>query len=101
MDSFQIPVFLSKTLADKLFIFQYPVRPSGEGYDNTTFLKTSIKPENQEVLIEVAIDTHSVNYDQSKGEQIAINADGDTNIDQEDDKKAFDRYFKESRYINK
>ncbi|XP_043598395.1 DNA-directed RNA polymerase III subunit RPC5 isoform X2 [Bombus pyrosoma] len=86
----EIPVFLSKTLADKLFIFQYPVRPSGEGYDNTTFLKTSIKPENQEVLIEVAIDTHSVNYDQSKGEQIAINADGDTNVDQEDDEKAFD-----------
>ncbi|XP_397129.4 DNA-directed RNA polymerase III subunit RPC5 [Apis mellifera] len=87
----EIPVFLSKTLADKLFIFQYPVRPAKEGYDNATFLKTSIKPENQEVLIEVAIDTHSVNYDQSKGEQIAINADGDSKLlEQEDDEKAFD-----------
>lgn len=86
----EIPVFLSKTLADKLFIFQYPVRPAREGYDNATFLKTSIKPENQEVLIEVAIDTQSVNYDHSKGEQIAINADGDSKTDQEDDEKAFD-----------
>ncbi|OAD60047.1 DNA-directed RNA polymerase III subunit RPC5 [Eufriesea mexicana] len=86
----EIPVYLSKTLAEKLFIFQYPVRSCKEGYDNVTFLKTSIKPENQEVLIEVAVDTHSVNYDQSKGEQIAINADGDSKIDQEDDEKAFD-----------
>nr|XP_003702985.2 PREDICTED: DNA-directed RNA polymerase III subunit RPC5 [Megachile rotundata] len=86
----EIPVFLSKTLADKLFIFQYPVRPAGEGYDNVTFLKTSIKPENQEVLIEVAIDTQSVTYDHSKGEQIAINADGDAKSDQDDEEKAFD-----------
>lgn len=93
MNLFQIPVFLSKTLADKLFIFQYPVRPAREGYDNATFLKTSIKPENQEVLIEVAIDTQSVNYDHSKGEQIAINADGDSKTDQEDDEKAFDGYL--------
>ncbi|XP_017884887.1 DNA-directed RNA polymerase III subunit RPC5 [Ceratina calcarata] len=86
----EIPVFLSKTLADKLFIFQYPVRPARDGYDNATFLKTSIKPENQEVLIEVALDTHSVTYDKSKGEQIAINADGDSGVDQEDDERAFD-----------
>ncbi|XP_029043499.1 DNA-directed RNA polymerase III subunit RPC5 [Osmia bicornis bicornis] len=89
----EIPVFLSKTLADKLFIFQYPVRPAREGYDNATFLKSSIKPENQEVLIEVAIDTQSVNYDQSKGEQIAINADGEAKSDQDEDEKAFDSNF--------
>lgn len=85
----EIPVYLSKTLADKLFVFQYPVRPSGEGYDNATFLKSSIKPENQEVRIEVSIDIHNVNYDKSKGKQIAINADGDANTSQ-DDEKAFD-----------
>ncbi|XP_043265801.1 DNA-directed RNA polymerase III subunit RPC5 [Colletes gigas] len=89
----EIPVFLSKTLADKLFIFQYPVRPAHEGYDNSTFLKTSIKPRNQEVLIEVAIDTHSVNYDQSKGEQIAISADGDSKGNQDDSNKAFNSNF--------
>ncbi|XP_054003978.1 DNA-directed RNA polymerase III subunit RPC5 [Hylaeus anthracinus] len=86
----EIPVFLSKTLADKLFILQYPVRPVKEGYDDATFLKTSIKPENQEVLIEVAIDSHSVHYDESKGEQIALNADGDSKTDQDDDDRAFE-----------
>ncbi|XP_076293456.1 RNA polymerase III subunit E [Lasioglossum baleicum] len=86
----EIPVFLSKTLADKLFIFQYPIRPAKDGYDNATVIKSSIKPQNQEVLLEVAIDTHSVNYDQSKGEQIAVNADGDAKSDQDEDEKAFD-----------
>lgn len=86
----EIPVFLSQTLANKLFIFQYPIRPARDGYDNATFLKTSIKPENQEVRIEVAVDTHSINYDKMKGRQIAINADGNSKIEQEDDEKVFD-----------
>ncbi|KAL2740836.1 DNA-directed RNA polymerase III subunit RPC5 [Vespula squamosa] len=86
----EIPVFLSKTLENKLFIFQYPIRPARDGYDNATFLKTSIKPENQEVRIEVAVDTYSLNYDKMKGRQIAVNADGNSKTEQEDDEKVFD-----------
>lgn len=89
----QVPVFLSKTLAEKLFIFQYPLRSTREGYDNTTFLKTSIKPENQEVQLEVSLDTENVNYDHSKGEQIVINVDGSSKPGQ-DEEKPFDRYAK-------
>lgn len=85
----EVPVFLSKTLAEKLFIFQYPIRSAREGYDNATFLKTSIKPENQEARIEVALDTDNVNYDQSKGEQIAMNVDGASKPEDEVE-KAFD-----------
>ncbi|XP_011308501.1 DNA-directed RNA polymerase III subunit RPC5 [Fopius arisanus] len=70
----EIPVYLSKTLADKLFIFQYPIRPAGEGYDNAEFLKTAIKPENQEVRIEVGIDIGGPNYDHRKGEWIVENS---------------------------
>ncbi|XP_076632157.1 RNA polymerase III subunit E isoform X2 [Colletes latitarsis] len=77
----------------KMKTIQWLKRPVHEGYDNSTFLKTSIKPRNQEVLIEVAIDTHSVNYDQSKGEQIAINADGDSKGNQDDGNKAFNSNF--------
>ncbi|XP_063995031.1 DNA-directed RNA polymerase III subunit RPC5 [Diachasmimorpha longicaudata] len=72
----EIPVYLSKTLADKLFIFQYPIKPAKEGYDNAEFLKTAIKPENQEVRIEVGIEPGGPNYDHRKGEQIVLNADG-------------------------
>ncbi|KAK0168773.1 hypothetical protein PV327_002543 [Microctonus hyperodae] len=72
----EIPVYLSQTLADKLYIFQYPIRPASQGYDNATFIKTAIKPENQEIEIEVALNSNSANYDQSMGEQIALNIDG-------------------------
>ncbi|XP_031837330.1 RNA polymerase III subunit E isoform X2 [Nomia melanderi] len=77
-------------------VIRWLKRPSKDGYDNATILKSSIKPQNQEVLLEVAIDTHSVNYDQSKGEQIAINADGDAKNEQEEEEKAFD-----SNYMDK
>lgn len=89
---FQFPVLLSTTLADKLFIFQYPIRPASKGYDKTTFLKTSIKPENQEFRIEVAIDYNSANYDVKKGEDIARNANGPTDKFESDQERVFNRY---------
>ncbi|CAG5100792.1 Similar to Polr3e: DNA-directed RNA polymerase III subunit RPC5 (Mus musculus) [Cotesia congregata] len=93
---FEFPVLLSTSLADKLYIFQYPIRPASKGYDNTTFLKTSIKPENQEFRIEVGLDCNSANYDQRKGEKIAMDADGP--FDRcENDK---DRYF-QGEYMDK
>ena len=88
---FQIPVYFSKRLAEKLFVFSYPLRTAQDGYDNATFLKTAIKPQNQDVKIEVALNTHSVNYDQLKGEQIAINANVPSRNDKEDEEKVFDR----------
>ncbi|XP_074095354.1 RNA polymerase III subunit E [Cotesia typhae] len=86
---FEFPVLLSTSLADKLYIFQYPIRPASKGYDNTKFLKTSIKPENQEFRIEVGLDCNSANYDQRKGEKIAMDADGP--FDRFENDK--DRYF--------
>lgn len=38
---FQIPVYLSKTLLDKLYVLQYPVRPRSHTYDESTILKVS------------------------------------------------------------
>lgn len=90
-------MYLSQTLADKLFVFQYPIRPAAEGYDNATFLRTSIKPDNQEVEMEVAIDTSSVTYDQSRGKQIALNVDGPY---EPDEYEAVERVF-DSNIMNK
>jgi hypothetical protein len=39
-------------------------------------LQSCIKPQHQEVKLELALDVHSANYDTSRGEQIACNADG-------------------------
>uniref|UniRef100_A0A2R9A0P0 RNA polymerase III subunit E n=1 Tax=Pan paniscus TaxID=9597 RepID=A0A2R9A0P0_PANPA len=72
----QIDVYLAKSLAEKLYLFQYPVRPASMTYDDIPHLSAKIKPKQQKVELEMAIDTLNPNYCRSKGEQIALNVDG-------------------------
>ncbi|XP_069580411.1 DNA-directed RNA polymerase III subunit RPC5 [Brachyistius frenatus] len=72
----EIDVYLAKSLADKLYLFQYPVRPATMTYDDVNHLAAKIKPKQQRVELEMAMDTMSPNYCRSKGEQIALNVDG-------------------------
>lgn len=74
----EIDVYLAKSLAEKLYLFQYPVRPSIMTYDDVNHLSAKIKPKQQKVELEMAINTMSPNYCRSKGEQIALNVDGTT-----------------------
>ncbi|XP_048350154.1 DNA-directed RNA polymerase III subunit RPC5 [Sphaerodactylus townsendi] len=72
----EIDVYLAKSLTEKLYLFQYPIRPASMTYDNVTRLSAKIKPKQQKVELELAIDTLNPNYCRSKGEQIALNVDG-------------------------
>ncbi|XP_066131988.1 DNA-directed RNA polymerase III subunit RPC5 isoform X1 [Saccopteryx bilineata] len=72
----EIDVYLAKSLAEKLYLFQYPVRPASMPYDDIPHLSAKIKPKQQKVELEMAIDTVNPNYCRSKGEQIALNVDG-------------------------
>uniref|UniRef100_A0A672TT33 RNA polymerase III subunit E n=1 Tax=Strigops habroptila TaxID=2489341 RepID=A0A672TT33_STRHB len=54
----------------------YPIRPASMTYDDVTHLSAKIKPKQQKVELEMAIDTLNPNYCRSKGEQIALNVDG-------------------------
>ncbi|XP_058477576.1 DNA-directed RNA polymerase III subunit RPC5 [Solea solea] len=72
----EIDVYLAKSLADKLYLFQYPVRPSTMTYDDVNHLTARIKPKQQKVELEMGVNTMSPNYCRSKGEQIALNVDG-------------------------
>ncbi|XP_055994911.1 DNA-directed RNA polymerase III subunit RPC5 isoform X1 [Sorex fumeus] len=72
----EIDVYLAKSLAEKLYLFQYPVRPASMTYDDIPHLSARIKPKQQKVELEMAIDTLNPNYCRSKGEQIALNVDG-------------------------
>lgn len=74
----EFDVYLAKSLSEKLYLFQYPVRPSTMTYDDATHLSAKIKPKQQKVELEVAMDCLSPNYSRSKGEQIALNVDGTT-----------------------
>uniref|UniRef100_A0A8C2CHW7 DNA-directed RNA polymerase III subunit RPC5 C-terminal domain-containing protein n=1 Tax=Cyprinus carpio TaxID=7962 RepID=A0A8C2CHW7_CYPCA len=69
------------SLLKKPFPLQYPVRPASMSYDNVTHLAARIKPKQQKVELEVAMDTMSPNYCRSKGEQIALNVDGTSSED--------------------
>ncbi|KAM9584394.1 DNA-directed RNA polymerase III subunit RPC5 isoform 1-T1 [Trichechus inunguis] len=72
----EIDVYLAKSLAEKLYLFQYPVRPASMTYDDIPHLSAKIKPKQQKVELEMAMDTLNPNYCRSKGEQIALNVDG-------------------------
>lgn len=91
----EIPVYLSRTLAEKLFLFQYPIRKSSIGYDSANVIQSCIKPIHQEVKLELELDTSNPNYDTSKGEQIALNVDGMSKapLKQDNRKQEDPKYF--------
>ncbi|XP_055603340.1 DNA-directed RNA polymerase III subunit RPC5 [Uranotaenia lowii] len=72
----EIPVYFSKTLADNLFILQYPVKASNATFDDGQVVNSCVKPINQQIKVDYALNTASKNYDSFKGEQFAIAADG-------------------------
>lgn len=72
----EIPVFLSKTLAENLYLLQYPVKASTATFDDGQVVNSCVKPINQQIKVDYALNTASKNYDAFKGEQFAIAADG-------------------------
>ncbi|KAG6448999.1 DNA-directed RNA polymerase III subunit RPC5 [Manduca sexta] len=72
----EIPVFLSQALSDKLYVYQYPVKPAKRDWNEAKIVNAAVKPKNRIVRVEVGLDTYSDKYCQSKGEQIALNTDG-------------------------
>uniref|UniRef100_A0A3B4Y1W1 Polymerase (RNA) III (DNA directed) polypeptide E n=1 Tax=Seriola lalandi dorsalis TaxID=1841481 RepID=A0A3B4Y1W1_SERLL len=67
---------MSHLISFIVFLIQYPVRPATMTYDDVNHLTAKIKPKQQRVELEMAINTMSPNYCRSKGEQIALNVDG-------------------------
>ncbi|EMP34971.1 DNA-directed RNA polymerase III subunit RPC5 [Chelonia mydas] len=43
----EIDVYLAKSLSEKLYMFQYPIRPASMTYDDVTHLSAKIKPKQQ------------------------------------------------------
>ncbi|XP_060603033.1 DNA-directed RNA polymerase III subunit RPC5-like [Ruditapes philippinarum] len=72
----EINVHLSKRLSSNLYLLQYPVRPSFMTYDNVELLSGKVKPNQKKLELEVALNTKSKHYCNSKGEQFALNVDG-------------------------
>ena len=66
----EIEVYLSKQLAGNLHLIQYPVRPAHLSYDDAEFLSAKTKPKQGKLQFELALNSHSANYDRSKGREI-------------------------------
>jgi len=71
----EIPVYLSNNL--DCYLLQYPVRPATMPYDSTVMKKLKFRPKNQQIEMHMELNTNNENYDVSRGEQIALNVDGD------------------------
>ena len=67
------------------------MKPARHGYDNLDFINTAIKPENQEVKLEVGVDTGNSHYDTNKGTAIATNAEIALRKNEEDE-RIFNRF---------
>uniref|UniRef100_A0A182JGU0 Uncharacterized protein n=1 Tax=Anopheles atroparvus TaxID=41427 RepID=A0A182JGU0_ANOAO len=72
----EIPVLLSKTLAEDLYLLQYPVKSSTAALADSRVVNCCVKPINQQIKIDYALNAASANYDAFKGEQFALAADG-------------------------
>ena len=55
-------VMLSRKLHNHLVLLQYPVRSAERNYDKAQVLATRVKPEQQSVELELALDTKSCHY---------------------------------------
>jgi len=71
----EIPVYMSKGL--DCYLLQYPVRPASMTYDSAVVKKIMFRPNNQQIEMHMAMNTNNDNYDSSRGEQIALNVDGE------------------------
>ncbi|XP_065659341.1 DNA-directed RNA polymerase III subunit RPC5 isoform X2 [Hydra vulgaris] len=67
----EVDVCLAKALSEKLFLFQYPVRPASMTYESTPHLECRMKPLQQKIELELGMDVSSPSYCYSRGEQIA------------------------------
>ncbi|XP_078486655.1 DNA-directed RNA polymerase III subunit RPC5 [Ciona intestinalis] len=72
----EIDVFLSKGLNGMINLIQYPVCSAKRQYAADQRKTARVKPVHKKLELEVVLDVSSPNYDQSKGEQIALNVDG-------------------------
>lgn len=71
------------------------MKPACDGYDNATFIKSNIKPDNQEVAIEIEINTNDSHYNTNRGQAIAASAEIPSKRDEEDE-RIFDRFVQNS-----
>ncbi|KAK8757182.1 hypothetical protein V5799_000117 [Amblyomma americanum] len=71
----EVDVYISKALAENLYLLQYPQRSVGRSYNEERCVAARVKPKQEKVELEFALNTSDPSYDSVRGEQFAANAD--------------------------
>uniref|UniRef100_A0A1L8DHA5 Putative rna polymerase c iii 37 kDa subunit n=1 Tax=Nyssomyia neivai TaxID=330878 RepID=A0A1L8DHA5_9DIPT len=72
----EIPIYLSKSLAENLYVFQFSTKDANFKIDCNDVVNSCAKPHNQQVKVDFGLETKSRNYDEFRGTQLAVEADG-------------------------
>lgn len=71
----EVDVYISKALAETLYLLQYPQRSVGRSYNGERCVAARVKPKQQKLELEFALNTSDPTYDSVRAEQFATNAD--------------------------
>ncbi|ENN76053.1 DNA-directed RNA polymerase III subunit RPC5 [Dendroctonus ponderosae] len=100
----EIPIFHSKKLEDKLYLFQFPLFQPSDA-DEINVQKCKLRPENKEVELQIGIGIDCSNFDSARADLIAHEIDGDLSAKKPNKKVYFENetadtvYMKSSRSV--
>ncbi len=77
----ELDVYLSQTLANQLYLLQYPLRPPWRPYDPAQLATAKIKAKQQKLQMEYTIDQKSAHYDADSEIKLATHNLVSTKID--------------------
>ncbi|CAF0882828.1 unnamed protein product [Didymodactylos carnosus] len=91
-------VYLNRTLAEQLYVFQFPIRPHYRPYEDNSFSGARIKKKYQMFEMDSLINVNQANYFKSRGRQFAAFTESSNNKENTNNNKQ--RYFY-SDYMDK
>ncbi|CAG8499495.1 26321_t:CDS:2 [Racocetra persica] len=90
---YEIPVYLSQKLTNKLFIVQHPVRPRANPYiGKNTPREARFKPHSQKLELDIPLQTTSQWYDRDRGAELALG------LNDKEARTIYDRTWKFDQY---
>ena len=92
----EIPVYLSKELAQSLYLFQYPNRKPEQHLQEPNPISVRMKPSAQRFEIDIPVNTRDPHYSKHKGEALGVGMDNESiktayDIDRNDFRMESDR----------
>lgn len=73
----QLPVFCNRSLPESVWVLQHPVRPGTRAFSYShPSASAQVRANQKQLRLQLPLDTTGPSYDPSRGQQMALNADG-------------------------